>query len=46
MTYFDENAEYWGNTSHKVMGEGDNRLWARSVKIFADGMLGSASASI
>ncbi|KAF9809090.1 hypothetical protein IEO21_07588 [Rhodonia placenta] len=46
MTYFDENAEYWGNTSHKVMGEGDNRLWARSVKIFADGALRSGGAAL
>lgn len=38
MTYFDENGEYWGNTS-KPLIDANCRLNARSVKIFADGML-------
>ncbi|KAG6866609.1 hypothetical protein C0991_000719 [Blastosporella zonata] len=37
MTYFDENKEYWGNTTTPLIGAGNDRLTARSVKIFADG---------
>jgi hypothetical protein len=37
MTFFDETKEYWGNTSTPVIGAGNGRLTARSVKIFADG---------
>ena len=35
MTYFDENAEYWGDRRSKIID--NNRLTVRSVKIFADG---------
>ena len=35
MTYFDEDAEYWGDRRSKIINH--NRLTARSVKIFADG---------
>jgi hypothetical protein len=38
MTFFDESGEYWGNQTTPVIGAGDGRLSARSVKIFADGM--------
>jgi hypothetical protein len=38
MTYFDENGEYWGNKSKPIIDDGNGRLGARSVKIFADGM--------
>lgn len=41
MTYFNEHAPYWGDTRNKIMN--DNRLTARSVKIFADGEKVSAS---
>lgn len=37
MTYFDEDKPYWGNISRPIIGAGDGRLTARSVKIFADG---------
>ena len=37
MTFFDENADYWGNKQEKIINL--NRLNARSVKIFADGKL-------
>ena len=37
MSYFDENQEYWGNRTEPLIGAGDGRLTARSVKIFADG---------
>ena len=39
MTYFDENGEYWGDKSKPIIDDGNGRLGARSVKIFADGML-------
>jgi hypothetical protein len=39
MTYFDENGDYWGNKSKPLISDGTGRLGARSVKIFADGML-------
>lgn len=37
MTFFDETKAYWGNHTSKIIGAGNNRLTARSVKIFADG---------
>ena len=37
MTYFDENGPYWGNQITPLVGTPDDRLTARSVKIFADG---------
>jgi hypothetical protein len=37
MTYFDENKPYWGNQTKPLIGAGNERLTARSVKIFADG---------
>ena len=37
MTHFNESADYWGDRVEKVMGAGNGRLTARSVKIFADG---------
>jgi len=46
MTYFDENVDYWGNRSAKIIGAGNNRLTARSVKIFADGALRSGGAAL
>jgi hypothetical protein len=36
MVYFDENEEYWGNTTSPIV-DGRNRLSVRGVKIFADG---------
>ena len=39
MTYFDENAEYWGDKIKPVIGAADGRFTARSVKIFGDGKL-------
>ncbi|KAJ6497886.1 amidohydrolase family-domain-containing protein [Mycena sanguinolenta] len=45
MTFFDENAEYWGNqTKPKI--DPANRLTARSVKIFADGALRTSGAAL
>lgn len=37
MTYFDENAEYWGDKVHPIIGAADGRFSARSVKFFGDG---------
>lgn len=37
MTFFDENGEYWGNTTKPIVNAANGRLNARSVKIFADG---------
>jgi hypothetical protein len=39
MSFFDENGEYWGNTTKPIIDAGNGRLTARSVKIFADGKL-------
>jgi len=39
MTYFDVLAPYWGNITRPLIANGDGRLTARSVKIFADGMI-------
>lgn len=38
MTYFNENEPYWGNTTLPIIGSVSDRLSARSVKIFADGV--------
>jgi len=46
MSYFDENQEYWGNRTEPLIGAGDGRLTARSVKIFADGALRTGGASL
>ncbi|KAH7915226.1 amidohydrolase family-domain-containing protein [Hygrophoropsis aurantiaca] len=46
MTYFDDSGEYWGNTSKPVIVSGDDRLGARSVKMFADGALRSGGAAL
>lgn len=37
MTHYNESADYWGDRVEKVMGAGNDRLTARSVKVFADG---------
>jgi hypothetical protein len=37
MTFFDENGPYWGDKIVPLTAKGDERLSARSVKIFADG---------
>ena len=39
MSYFDESARYWGDKVEKVIGAGSGTLTARSVKIFADGIV-------
>ena len=39
MSYFDESASYWGDKVEKVIGAGSGTLTARSVKIFADGIV-------
>ncbi|KAG6832492.1 hypothetical protein H0H87_001417 [Tephrocybe sp. NHM501043] len=46
MTFFDENKEYWGNTTTPLIDAGDGRLTARSVKIFADGALRTGGAAL
>ncbi|KAF9467258.1 amidohydrolase family-domain-containing protein [Collybia nuda] len=46
MTYFDENAPYWGNQTKPIVGAGNDRLTTRSVKIFADGALRTGGASL
>ncbi|KAF9455444.1 amidohydrolase 3, partial [Collybia nuda] len=46
MTYFDEDGAYWGDKSRPLIGTGNNRLTARSVKIFADGALRSGGAAL
>lgn len=46
MRYFDENGPYWGNTSEQLVQIGNDRLTARSVKIFADGALRSGGAAV
>ncbi|PCH43503.1 hypothetical protein WOLCODRAFT_75587 [Wolfiporia cocos MD-104 SS10] len=46
MTYYNENADYWGDTVVKIVGAGNGRLSARSVKIFADGALRSGGAAL
>jgi hypothetical protein len=39
MTYFDENAEYWGDKVKPIIGAANGRFTARSVKFFGDGIL-------
>ncbi|KAJ3873765.1 amidohydrolase family-domain-containing protein [Lentinula edodes] len=46
MSYFDENGEYWGNTTQPLIATGGERLTARSVKIFADGALRTGGAAL
>ncbi|KAG6878550.1 hypothetical protein C0993_004449 [Termitomyces sp. T159_Od127] len=46
MSFFDENQEYWGNTTKPIIGAGKDRLTARSVKIFADGALRTGGAAL
>ncbi|KAF5385987.1 hypothetical protein D9615_002411 [Tricholomella constricta] len=46
MTFFDENKAYWGNTTTPIIGAGNGRLTARSVKIFADGALRTGGAAL
>ncbi|TFK44572.1 amidohydrolase family-domain-containing protein [Crucibulum laeve] len=46
MTYFNEDKAYWGNTTTPVIGAGNGRLTARSVKIFADGALRTGGAAL
>ncbi|EIN11936.1 hypothetical protein PUNSTDRAFT_99280 [Punctularia strigosozonata HHB-11173 SS5] len=46
MTFFDEEAPYWGDTKPKLIDNGTTRLTARSVKIFADGALRSGGAAL
>jgi hypothetical protein len=38
MTHYNESSDYWGDRVEKMIGAGNGRLTARSVKIFADGM--------
>lgn len=38
MPFFDENGPYWGDEISPFMAKGDERLSARSVNIFADGV--------
>ncbi|KAJ7350257.1 amidohydrolase family-domain-containing protein [Mycena albidolilacea] len=46
MTFFDENGEYWGNTTKPIIDAANGRLNARSVKIFADGALRTSGAAL
>ncbi|CCM04368.1 uncharacterized protein FIBRA_06541 [Fibroporia radiculosa] len=46
MTYYDENADYWGDRVSKIVGAGNNRLTARSIKVFADGALRTGGAAL
>ncbi|KAK7472894.1 hypothetical protein VKT23_001002 [Stygiomarasmius scandens] len=46
MSFFDETGEYWGNTTKPIIASGDERLTARSVKIFADGALRTGGAAL
>ncbi|KAJ4468274.1 amidohydrolase family-domain-containing protein [Lentinula aciculospora] len=46
MSFFDENGEYWGNTTKPLIATGNERLTARSVKIFADGALRTGGAAL
>ncbi|KAI0320766.1 amidohydrolase family-domain-containing protein [Amylostereum chailletii] len=46
MTYFDENAEYWGDKIKPIVGAADGRFTARSVKIFGDGALRTGGAAL
>ncbi|KAF8518737.1 amidohydrolase 3 [Gautieria morchelliformis] len=46
MKFLNTTAAYWGNTTSKIIGYGDERLTARSVKIFTDGALRSGGAAL
>jgi len=46
MTHFNESANYWGDSAEKIIGAGNGRLTARSVKIFADGAMRSGGAAL
>ncbi|KAI0790696.1 amidohydrolase family-domain-containing protein [Abortiporus biennis] len=46
MTHFNETSSYWGDRVPKIIGAGNHRLSARSVKIFADGALRSGGAAL
>ncbi|KAK1229178.1 hypothetical protein PQX77_007750 [Marasmius sp. AFHP31] len=46
MTYFDEDQEYWGNTTQPTTAGDTGRLSTRSVKIFADGALRTGGAAL
>jgi len=46
MTFFDEGGPYWGDKTLKLVGAGNGRLSARSVKIFADGALRTGGAAL
>ncbi|KAF9474742.1 hypothetical protein BDN70DRAFT_884495 [Pholiota conissans] len=46
MTYFDEYGSYWGDSVSPFAGAADERLSARSVKIFADGALRTGGAAL
>jgi hypothetical protein len=46
MTYFDEHGEYWGDKTKPIIGAGNGKLTARSVKIFADGALRTGYAAV
>ena len=37
MTYFDADADYFGDRREMIIAAGNNRLSIRSIKIFADG---------
>ncbi|KZV76297.1 amidohydrolase 3 [Peniophora sp. CONT] len=46
MTYFDENADYWGDRVAPIVGAADGRFTARSVKFFGDGALRTGGAAL
>ncbi|KAI0700891.1 amidohydrolase family-domain-containing protein [Cytidiella melzeri] len=46
MTHFNESTQYWGDSVEKIIGGGNGRLTARSVKIFADGALRTGGAAL
>ncbi|KIM45737.1 hypothetical protein M413DRAFT_442349 [Hebeloma cylindrosporum] len=46
MTFFDESGPYWGDRISPLTAQGDERLSARSVKIFADGALRTGGAAL
>ncbi|KAH8828114.1 amidohydrolase 3 [Flagelloscypha sp. PMI_526] len=45
MTYFDEHAEYWGNTTEKLIDAAEGTLTQRAVKIFT-GALRTGGAAL
>ncbi|KAF8965645.1 amidohydrolase family-domain-containing protein [Flammula alnicola] len=46
MTYFDEHGQYWGDKIKPFAAAADERLSARSIKIFADGALRTGGAAL